>query len=223
MIEINLKHVGLIIDDNKLSSMSVLTNKEARTLLAKIWTEDDLDSLLHFMAVFYDKNTQEITNDLSFITLAFKEHGYIKNTNIKIDKQEVETQYKIDLDIINREADWDNEDAIVFKEWWPEPHMNNHEKIIEFGVVLSDVSGNVINKTINRILLTRFGHLELNYSLSEKEIKQNNDVSFYQKKLDEVLSNLSIIKPYSYNNINYEIDRPSRISINNLILSAELF
>ncbi|MGY0398766.1 MAG: DUF2167 domain-containing protein [Ostreibacterium sp.] len=171
----------------------------------------------------YNKGVNNLSDKDSFITLSFSANGYIIETNDDINISEARKQIEIDLEIINRESQWGKTDSIYFDQWWPAPIVDKEKHTIEFGVSLKDFHERVFNRTINRIILTRHGHITINYSLSEKDIAENKSLSDYQKKLDEVTNSLSIAKGYRYQDVDEENDLPSKSRMINLLLSSEIF
>lgn len=222
MIKIQADKLSLTIDERKLTTLRVKSKNEARALLANIWDAEPSD-LSHYYAIFFDKKDKSLSDEQSFITLSFSHHGYIMDSKERIDTVEAKKQIEIDLEIINRESQWGAEGSIYFDQWWPEPKFFAENNMLEFGVSLRDYHKKVFNRTLNRLILTRYGHLMLNYSLSENDISIAHPLSYYQKKLDEVLAAITIAPGYRYQDVNDETDNPSRSRMINLILSSEIF
>ncbi len=222
MIELINDKLVIRIDDKKLSTLSVISDSAARGKLAKIW-DTEKEDLSHYLAVFYDKNNERFVDGDSFITLSFSDNGYILDSEERIDVHEAKKQIEIDLEIINRESQWDKEDSIYFDNWWPAPTFDKSKHLLEFGVSLKDFHGKVFNRTLNRIILTRFGYVSINYSLSEKDILDAKPLSHFQKKLDEVVNSLDIEAGYRFDDVDENNDMPSRSRMINLLLSSEIF
>lgn len=222
MTEIIRDKLQVDINPKKLSSLKLQAGDDAVQLLSDIWSTEAGD-LPHYLAVFYDKNVKQLSDNDSFITLSFSNHGYIIEANENIDIAEARKQIEIDLEIINRESQWGEEGSIYFDQWWPAPVVDKTKDTMEFGVSLKDFHNKAFNRTINRIILTRHGHLALNYSLSEKDIADNQPFSYFQKKLDEVTAAMTIGEGYRYQDVNEDIDMPSRSRMINLLLSSEIF
>ncbi len=181
------------------------------------------EDLSYYLALFSNKAIKQLNDDSSFITLSFSAHGYVIETGSAIDIAEAKKQIEIDLEIINRESQWSAEESIYFDDWWPKPYFDVKTHTLEFGVVLKDFHQRVINRTLNRLILTRYGHIAINYSLSEQEINSGRSVSDYQQHFDEIVSALTIAPNDRYEAINEDSDRPSKSGLINLILSAEIF
>ncbi|MBS9777443.1 MAG: DUF2167 domain-containing protein [Gammaproteobacteria bacterium] len=222
MIEIKKQKIALSIDEKKLKSLSALTDTAAQLYLSKLWDTHNTE-LLHYMAVFYNKDIRELSEKDSFITISFLENGYMIDTQEPIDIVEAQKQIEIDLEIINRESQWGKEDSIYFDQWWPQPKFNSSSNILEFGVSLKDFNQNVFNRTVNRIKLTRFGYISINYSLSEKDIFEKKPLSYYQERLDEVCSAINVKTGYRFKDVDEDNDLPSRSRMINLLLSSEIF
>ncbi len=222
MIELVNDKLVIRINDEALSSLAVLNESAARAKLSTIWDTDQAD-LLHYLAVFYDKGHENFTDNDSFITLSFFDSGYIVDSNENIDINEAKKQIEIDLEIINRESQWSKEESIYFDQWWPAPKFDKARHLLEFGVSLKDFNGKVFNRTVNRIILTRFGYVSINYSLSEKDILDNKPLSYFQEKLDEVIAVLDIEAGYRFADVDENNDMPSRSRMINLLLSSEIF
>lgn len=210
------------INHKALSSLDVLGETDTRVRLSKIWDTEPAD-LSHYLAVFYNKGKKDFSDNDSFLTLSFAETGYIVDSHESIDLAEAKKQIEIDLEIINRESQWSKEESIYFDRWWPRPTLDKSKHTLEFGISLKDFYGKVFNRTINRIVLTRFGYLSINYSLSEQDIYADKPLSYYQKKLDEVFAAILISEGYRYQDIDEENDMPSRSRMINLVLSSEIF
>lgn len=222
MINIETDNLVLDIDQSKIASLRVLNSSEARRALADIWGAS-IDDLSHYYALFFDKQLETLGGTDSFITLSFASHGYVADADEHIDIAEAQKQIEIDLEIINRESQWSAEESIYFDRWWPEPKMDKQSKVMEFGVSLKDFHQKVFNRTLNRLILTRYGHILLNYSLSEADILANKPLSYYQQKLSEVTAALTVKESYRYQDVNEDSDLPSRSRLINLILSSEIF
>lgn len=222
MIDINAKDIALVIDEEKLKTLQVRVGEQARELLATLWQADSED-LLHYQAIFFDKSLKSLTENDSFVTLSFNSHGYVVDVDEHINLVEAQKQIEIDLEIINRESQWNDTEAIYFGGWWPKPTMDVKNRILEFGVSLKDFHQQVFNRTLNRLFLTRYGHLLLNYSLSEISIANTHPLSYYQEKLNEISATMTIAEGYRYEDIDEDSDMPSRSRLINLILSSEIF
>ncbi len=222
MIKIEQEKLNLTIDDTKLKTLTVATKSAAQNILAKVWGED-IEYLSNFIAIYYNDKIKELDDDSSFITISHTATGYIANPTEIIDIEEARKQIDIDLEIINRESGWKDSDSIFFGDWWPKPNYNTNNNTLEFGAFLQDNKKTVINKTINRIVLTRFGYLEINFSLSNKEVDLKKDISKYQKILDEVVNSIEIESGFTFKDVNEDIDSPSKSKMLNLVLSAEIF
>ncbi len=212
----------LSINEEQLSTLHVVVEQAARRELARLWHTDSGD-LSHYLALFSDKKIKQLNDDSSFITLSFSAHGYVIETGSSIDIGEAKKQIEIDLEIINRESQWSAKESIYFDDWWPKPYFDVKTHTLEFGVALKDFHQRVINRTLNRLILTRYGHIAINYSLSEQEINSGRPISDYQKCFDEIVSVLTIAPDDRYEAINEDSDRPSKSGLVNLILSAEIF
>lgn len=222
MIDITTDELVLHLDDTQLQTLQVRIGDDARQLLATIWGADTTD-LSHYHAIFFDKSLPQLTGTDSFISLSSTQHGYIADIEETINSDEAQKQIEIDLEIINREAQWTAEESIYFDAWWPKPTLDTNTQILEFGVSLKDFYQQVFNRTLNRLFLTRYGHFSLNYSLSEAAIKQAQPLPYYQEKLDEITASLTIVDGYRYQDVDEENDIPSRSRLINLILSSEIF
>lgn len=222
MIELANDKLVIRINNKALSALAVLSNGTARTKLSKIWDTEPAD-LAHYLAVFYPKGNKDFSDKNSFITLSFADSGYIIDSNEPIDVNEAKKQIEIDLEIINRESQWSKEESIYFDRWWPAPTVDKNKHLLEFGVSLKDFHGKVFNRTVNRIILTRFGYLSINYSLSEKDILDDKPLSYFQKNLDEIVAALSIEEGYRFQDVDENNDMPSRSRMINLLLSSEIF
>lgn len=212
----------LAIDKHKLKNLQVQSENKARALLANIW-DTEVEDLSNYYAVFFDKKSKSLSYKQSFVTVSFSQHGYIMDSKEFINVADAQKQIEIDLEIINREAQWELKDSIYFDHWWPKPQFFQEKNMLEFGVSLKDFNKKVFNRTLNRLILTRYGHLMINYSLSESDIKLARDLSYYQKNLDEVLAAITIKPGYRYQDVNEETDSPSRSRMINLVLSSEIF
>ncbi len=197
MTKIMTDGIVLSIDANQLTTLKMADGEGARQMLASLWGADMVD-LSHYQAIFYDSQLSELTEDDSFVTLSFMSHGYIADTNAPIAASEARKQIEIDLEIINREAQWSEEES-------------------------KDYYNQVLNRTLNRLFLTRYGHLLLNYSLSEAAIKAARPLRYYQNKFDEIEKAMTIASGYRYQDIDTDNDKPSRSKLINLILSSEIF
>lgn len=222
MKNIITEQLQLSIDEQLLTTLNMLTERAAREQLATIWGAE-LGDLSHYYALFFNQNIQTVSDKDSFITLSFSSHGYVLEPTEHIDITEAEKQIAIDLEIINRESQWGEEESIYFDQWWPKPHYNSEKQVLEFGVSLKDYHQKVFNRTLNRLLLTRFGHILINYSLSEQDIADDKPLSAYQTKLDEVEKALNITESFRYQDVNEDTDSPSKSRMINLILSSEIF
>ncbi len=222
MIQITANNLALVIDNDRLSTLNVYNSAETRRRLAAIWSVDEQD-VAQYQALFFDKALGQLGDKDSFVTLSFIAHGYVADAGERIDANEAKTQIEIDLEIINRESQWNAQDSIYFDKWWPAPTMDVENKVLEFGVSLKDFNQKVFNRTLNRIFLTRYGHILLNYSLSERAIAEGLPVTHYQKKLDEISNALMIVEGYRYQDVDEDNDMPSRSRLINLILSSEIF
>ncbi len=222
MVKLKLKTFVAELDETKLSTLKILDNASARAALAMIWGASAED-LVRFFAVVYDKKIKEISDDNSFIALSFSNHGFVLEPDEPVNIEEAEKQIEIDLEIINRESQWHRENSIYFAGWWPKPHYNTDTKTLEFGVALRDFSGNIINRTINRLILTRYGHILMNYSLSEDDVLKNEPLETFTRKLDELQGALIVEQGYRYEDIMRALDKPSRSRMINLLLSSEIF
>lgn len=222
MLQINTDQLVLEIDLTKITSLRVQDNMAARQALATVWGAN-IEDLSHYYAVYFDKQLNQLGDTDSFISLSFVSHGYIINAEESIEVTDAQKQIEIDLEIINREAQWSAEESIYFDRWWPQPGMNQQTKTLEFGVSLKDFHQKVFNRTLNRLILTRYGHILLNYSLSEADIFADKPLSYYQNNLDEVINALTVVKGYRYQDIDEDNDLPSRSRLINLILSSEIF
>ncbi len=222
MIKIEQKKLKLTINEKQLKTLTVATNAAAHGMLAKIWGEDP-EYLTNFLAIYYDSKIKELDDNSSFITLTYNDSGYIIDPREVINISEARKQIDIDLEIINRESGWSDTESIYFSDWWPAPDYNMNTFTLEFGVSLRDNDKNIINKTLNRIILTRYGYLEINYSLSSKEVKLNKDISIYQEILNEITASLKVEDEFRFQDINEDIDYPSKSKMLNLVLSAEIF
>ncbi len=222
MIELINDKLVIRIDEKALSSLAVLSDSMARARLSKIWDTEQAD-LAHYLAVFYDKGNKDFSDSNSFITLSFNDNGYIVDSNEHIDIAEARRQIEIDLEIINRESQWNKEESIYFDRWWPKPTMDTQKHLLEFGVSLKDFHSKVFNRTVNRIVLTRFGYISINYSLSEQDILEDKPLSYFQKNLDEVVAALDIEAGYRFDDVDENNDMPSRSRMINLLLSSEIF
>ncbi len=222
MIKLVTEKLTLSIDEGQLNTLHVIVEQAARRELARLWHTDSED-LSHYLALFNDKAIKQLNDDSSFITLSFSAHGYVIENDSAINTAEAKKQIEIDLEIINRESQWSAEESIYFDAWWPKPHFDAKKHTLEFGVVLKDFHQRVINRTLNRLILTRYGHIAINYSLSEQEINSGRSVSDYQQRFDEIVSVLTIAPDDRYEAINEDSDRPSKSGLINLILSAEIF
>lgn len=222
MINIQTDKLSLTIDNHKLKTLRVESNDEARALLANIWDTETSD-LINYYAVFFNKQARTLGDEQSFITLSFSPHGYVMDSQEQIDIAEAQKQIEIDLEIINREAQWGAEDSIYFDEWWPKPHFSAEQQMLEFGISLKDFHKKVFNRTLNRLILTRYGHIMINYSLSENDLNIGHPLSYYQKRLDEVLAAINIKSGYRYSDVNEDEDFPSKSRMINLVLSSEIF
>lgn len=222
MIAIQANNIDIELDPSKLNRFRYLDKDEAAETLAKLW-DVEVGDVSRFLGIFVTKNTRNIDEDTSFITLAFSDHGYVVNPDEAVDAGEAKKQIDIDLEIINRESQWDENEAIVFKSWWPKPTYNSQARTLTFGVVLGDKAGNTINRTMNRLILSRYGHIELNYSLAASELDSDKPVEDYIADLDSIERSLSILAPYRYADIDENNDYPSKSRPINLVLSAEIF
>lgn len=222
MIEIKTDDLALVVNENQLKTLQIQEGEGARQMLAALWGTDLVD-LSHYLAIFYDKSLTQLTEDDSFITLSFSLHGYVVDAEERIDAAEAQKQIEIDLEIINRESQWTKEESIYFDKWWPKPTMDVGKKMLEFGVSLKDFNQQVFNRTLNRIFLTRYGHMLLNYSLSEAAASSTNPLLDYQNKLDEIVMALTISEGFRYSDVDEDNDIPSRSRLINLILSSEIF
>ncbi len=133
MIAVEDKNIALDLDPKKIKGFRFLDKKEATETLARLWDVDVTD-VSQFMGLFVPAKTKTIDENTSFITLAFNDHGYVAEPGEKIDIDEAQKQIEIDLEIINRESQWDDSEAIVFKKWWPKPSYKNDDKTLTFGV-----------------------------------------------------------------------------------------
>lgn len=222
MMQISTNNLVLDIDSDKLTSLRVLNTAEARQALSDVWGAD-IDELSHYFALYYDTHIKQFSDTDSFISLSFIDHGYIADAEEVIDIGEAQKQIEIDLEIINRESQWSAEESIYFDRWWPKPKMDTQAKVMEFGVSLKDFHQKVFNRTLNRLILTRYGHVLLNYSLSEADILAAKPLTYFQGKLDEVAESLQINSSYRYQDVDEDNDMPSRSRLINLILSSEIF
>ncbi len=222
MMQIVIESLQLSIDAEKLTSLRMLTGRFARQALAEVWGANTED-LAHYQAIFFDKSLKKLSDTDSFISLSFTAHGYVADASESIDIDEAQKQIEIDLEIINRESQWSAEESIYFDQWWPKPSIDNEKKYLEFGVSLKDYQQKVFNRTLNRLILTRYGHLLLNYSLSEVDTASDKPLSYYQGKLDEIVNVMHIDKGFRYQDVDEDNDMPSRSRLINLILSSEIF
>lgn len=222
MIQLKNDSFVIDIDETKLTSLQFFANASAREKLANIW-DADLEDLSHYYALLGDKEMPLVSDNQSFMTLSLWEHGYIVDTKENIDLSEIQRQIEIDLEIINRESQWTAEESIYFGEWWPKPTYNKGNYQLDFGVSLKDFHQKAFNRTVNRILLTRYGHILINYSLSENDINANKPLAYFRQKLDELTQAMHLHSGYRYNDINEDTDMPSRSRMINLILSSEIF
>lgn len=218
---ISVDDLTLNIDPSRLKNLQVQTAETARKTLSDIWGSP-VDELGHYLAIFFDKKAKTLQEGQSFISLSFMSHGYVTEIDKPLNHNEAKKQIEIDLEIINRESQWKPEESIYFANWWPVPHFDKKSHVLEFGVALKD-HRQIFNRTLNRILLTRYGHLLLNYSLSEQDIASDLSLTFCQSRLDEVQSVISVASGFRYEDIDVENDRPSRSKLINLILSSEIF
>ncbi|PIE45250.1 MAG: hypothetical protein CSA45_03645 [Gammaproteobacteria bacterium] len=222
MIELSRENVVVLIDEKRLDSFDVLVGRDARLQLAGLW-ETELTDLVHYLALFVDKDSDGLSETSSFLTLSSAQHGYILDVDDRIDKLQAQKQIETDLEIINRESQWSEKESIYFGGWWPEPSFDRANNTLEFGVFLRDFKNNIINRTMNRIVLTRYGHLLINYSLSEAEISQGKPLSYYQTQLNEVGQAVTVGKGSRYQDVDENKDVPSRSRMINLLLSSEIF
>ncbi len=222
MIQITTNDLSLSIDNSRLTTLNVYDSQQARLALADIWKVDTED-LMQYQALFFDKSINQLDDKQSFITLSSSSHGYVADADEFIDAAEAKTQIEIDLEIINRESQWSAEDSIYFDTWWPAPIMDSENHILEFGVSLKDYHQKVFNRTLNRIILTRYGHLSLNYSLAESDVDNAQSLPYYRQKLDEIIDAITISEGYRYQDVDEDNDMPSRSRLINLILSSEIF
>lgn len=222
MIAIQAKNIDIELDESKLARFRYLDKDKATQTLAELW-DVEVSDVSRFLGLFVPKNTRSIDEETSFVTLAFNDHGYVVNPDEVIDVAEAKKQIDIDLEIINRESQWDDSEAIVFKSWWPAPTYNSDKKTLTFGVVLGDKMGNTINRTMNRLILSRYGHIELNYSLAVSELDNDKPIEDYLADIDNIEKALSILAPYRYDDIDEDNDYPSKSRPINLVLSAEIF
>lgn len=222
MIEIHTARLALSIDESQLTSFNGVYEAQARDRLAEIWTVEAID-LPHYHALFIDKNIDETFDFFSFVTIAYIDHGYVIDPQEAIDIVEAKKQIEIDLEIINREARWGAEESIFFDDWWPLPAYQADKQMLEFGIALKDFYQKVINRTLNRIILTRNGHIAVNYSLSEDDLYSDKTLAYFQGKLDEICQAIKIHEGYRYQDVDEEKDYPSKSRMINLILSSEIF
>jgi|GEM_PF-4916563 len=222
MITINNQHVKLSIDENKLSGLSVIGPLETKKTLFRLW-DIDAEYLPNYYALFFNKAIQNLSASDAFITLAFKHHGYLLNTTKPIDIQQAKKQIETDLLIINQESNLSKATSIYFDKWWPKPHFDHKTAKLDFGVALKTHNGQSSSHTINRIILLRYGHLTINYSLSKQAIQQQPDVKPYLALLNEITQAIAIDKGYRFSDIDREKDQASNYKIINLLLSSEIF
>lgn len=222
MIQLKNDSFVIDIDETKLISLQFFANTQAREKLANIW-DTDLEDLSHYYALLGDKDMPLVSDNQSFMTLSLWEHGYVADTDEAIDLSEIQRQIEIDLEIINRESQWTPEESIYFGEWWPKPTVDKQNHRLDFGVSLKDFHQKAFNRTVNRILLTRYGHILINYSLSENDINADKPLAYFIQKFDEVTQAMRLHPGYRYSDINEDTDMPSRSRMINLILSSEIF
>lgn len=222
MIQLKNDNFVIDIDETKLTSLQFFANADAREKLANIWDTDATD-LMHYYVLLGDKNTPLVSDNQSFMTVSLWEHGYVMDSAEDVNLAEVQKQIEIDLEIINRESQWSAEESIYFGAWWPKPTLDKDKHILDFGVTLKDFHQKPFNKTLNRIILTRYGHILMNYSLSEEDINANRPLSYFQEKFDEATRAMTIQKGYRYADVNEDTDSPSKSRMINLILSSEIF
>lgn len=222
MIQIEAPNLMLDINVAKLSTLRALGKNKTRETLAEVWGAS-LADLSHYYALFVDKKINKLSDTDSFVSLSFISHGYVADAEENIDIDEAQKQIEIDLEIINRESQWSAEESIYFGRWWPKPRMDVEKNVLEFGVSLKDFHQKAFNRTLNRLILTRYGHILLNYSLSEADIQADKPLVHYQQKLDEVAASLVVGKGYRYQDVDEDSDLPSRSRLINLILSSEIF
>lgn len=221
MIQIKNDSFVIDFDEEKLANLQFYIDAEARERLASIW-DTDAEDLSHYYLLLGEKGLPIVSDNQSFMTISLWDHGYVDSTGA-IDLSEVQKQIEIDLEIINRESQWGPEESIYFDQWWPKPVVDIKRHTLDFGVSLKDFHQKVFNRTLNRIILTRYGHILLNYSLSEADIFGNKALSYYEGRFDEVMNAMSIQAGYRYEDINEDTDMPSRSKMINLILSSEIF
>lgn len=221
MIPIKDNNIDIELDPKKLGQFQFIDKEVTGKALAELW-DVEVSDVSRFLGAFI-ANKKSIDESASFITLAFNDHGYVANPEEPIDAGEAKKQIDIDLEIINRESQWEDSDAIVFKAWWPKPTLDKEKNTLTFGVILGDKAGNTINKTMNRLILTRYGHIELNYSLAENEIDSVKSVDDYLADIITVSDAIHVLAPYRYLDIDEDNDYPSKSRPINLVLSAEIF
>lgn len=222
MIELMNDPLTITLDGKKLATLKSLDGAAARQALSKVW-DTDVEDLQHYLAVIFDKSSKVLSDEVSFMTLSYANHGYIIAANETIDVASARKQIEIDLEIINRESQWTKEESIYFDQWWPIPQVNKMTHTMEFGVSLKDYHQKVFNRTINRIILTRYGHLLINYSLSEADIAAKRPLDYYQKRLDEATKAIQVAQGGRYIDVDEDTDRPSKSRMINLLLSSEIF
>ncbi len=222
MIELKRKNLVLNIDDKKLATLRMLTGSAAQARLAELWDTEQAD-VSHYMAVFYNKGLEQLSETDSFITMSFSKVGYILDANERIDLAEAKKKIEIDLEILNRESQWGKKDSMYFDQWWPTPVYDIKSNVLEFGVSLKDFHQRVFNRTVNRIKLTRFGYLSVNYSMSEKDILEDKPLSYYRNKLDEICNVVTVKPGYRFQDVDKDNDTPSQSRMINLLLSSEIF
>lgn len=222
MITVDLSSIAFDIDESKLPQLVVRAEDDARDALANVWDEER-EYLVNFLAVFYPDNGVALSEQGFFVTLAFVKHGYIAQDATDLSVAEIKQQMIDDLDVLNREAGWTQAEKIFFEQFWPEPSYDADSRQLDFGLMLRDNNNVTINKTINRFVLTRYGHLELNVSIQDVEMQKNLPLSHYLDLLNRISSAIQISAPFRYEDIDYDNDTPSKSALVHLALSAEKF
>lgn len=222
MIQLKNDNFVIDVDESKLTTLQLFANEEARNKLATIW-DTEADDLSHYYALLGDKEQPLVSDNQTFMTVSLWEHGYVLDSAESVNLTEIQQQIEIDLEIINRESQWSAEESIYFGGWWPKPTLDKQNHVLDFGVSLKDFHQKAFNRTINRIILTRYGHILMNFSLSENDINANTPQSYFQEKFDEVTQAMGIQPGYRYEDVNEDTDMPSKSRMMNLILSSEIF
>lgn len=222
MIQLKNDNFIIDIDESKLTTLQLFANADARGKLANIWDTAPED-LMHYYMLLGDKDVPLVSDNQSFMTVSLWEHGYVTDSAEQVDLSEIQKQIEIDLEIINRESQWSAEESIYFGGWWPQPTLDKDRHILDFGVSLKDFHQKPFNRTLNRIILTRYGHILMNYSLSEEDINANKPQSYFQQRFDEAMATMAIHPGYRYEDVNEDTDMPSKSRMINLILSSEIF